>query len=1001
MNTYLHSLVLNNFQKYANSTFIFSPHGNLIAGLNGSGKSTVAAAIALTLGGTSKTVGKPLATHELIKFGETKAVSELVIKTTRREEISKIVKIHGRSKVIDVSIARTITAVGSSYKINGMPASLSQVKEVASALDIQINNLGQFLPQDKVTEFSSLAEEEQLETTLKTCNPELLQKKKDLEEVSDNLAECKKKLQTEKEQQTKLKAKMEVLEEESKKLKEFLDRKEQISLLQCKIKWVEYQILKDKRDLVVEKLRKHKEEYMEKQQKISALESEYLQEMDILQKEKTDIIKGMEVEEFNLQVREIEKIQRHEKIASEKISVIQGKIARLNQEKTEIAQWKVVKETEKPAPKMTAHLQQEYAALEGEYRENKMEDSSWQVESALKAMEIQKLEVSLKKEEEGENRLLEELKNLHKDTYTAINIMKQSEKKWAVDFPAILTMKVIREEYKEELSSQLNLHALTSFVCHSRESFLEFIREFKEERGLAINIVEKQKHTAEVAPDALAPASTEIDSKYKMVYLSECIEAPPAVKEFLNIFSKLSLIPVTKAALSNEREFFNAHRKITRIISNRKVIEIKRSPYTKDETLVIYPIAKGVGILMKPKGLGTLEALEALKQEREKRAAHRQGVLRKREQLEKRLRELKGLRESDAVESEKHERLQRAMQAYKERAEEISVESKQLTAQKEELQQEVKRLQKERALPWKKLPIAAMLKELESISKRSKELKALHEELQGKQCLLDSEKHLLKTMHGSILQCSSEADNLKHQAVQKLAEAEATYSLKTESEEKKAKLKEMPSCVQTLTFLLEQEKAKAELSIVDYSAIEEYEKCKAEMQQRAKLLRKDEKEAGTAEAIKKQKEADLVLEIDALVQQINGHAHSLFSSAGIGADVHVHYTESPRMWKLVLKVQFRSEGSLEVLSAGRHSGGEKAVSIILYLLSMQKLSNSPFLLVDEINQGMDAAHERTIHSMLVGSKAASTKQTIVITPKLISGLDYSESTKVHLIIETA
>ncbi|MQL92256.1 hypothetical protein Taro_024875, partial [Colocasia esculenta] len=44
-------------------------------------------------------------------------------------------------------------------------------------------------------------------------------------------------------------------------------------------------------------------------------------------------------------------------------------------------------------------------------------------------------------------------------------------------------------------------------------------------------------------------------------------------------------------------------------------------------------------------------------------------------------------------------------------------------------------------------------------------------------------------------------------------------------------------------------------------------------------------------------------------------------------------------------------GELKVLSAHHQSGGERSVSTILYLVSLQDLTNCPFRVVDEINQG--------------------------------------------------
>ena len=41
------------------------------------------------------------------------------------------------------------------------------------------------------------------------------------------------------------------------------------------------------------------------------------------------------------------------------------------------------------------------------------------------------------------------------------------------------------------------------------------------------------------------------------------------------------------------------------------------------------------------------------------------------------------------------------------------------------------------------------------------------------------------------------------------------------------------------------------------------------------------------------------------------------------------------------------------------------MSTMLYLISLQKMSSSPFRVVDEINQGMDPRNERVVHKLIV------------------------------------
>jgi Fe-S cluster assembly ATPase SufC len=90
--------------------------------------------------------------------------------------------------------------------------------------------------------------------------------------------------------------------------------------------------------------------------------------------------------------------------------------------------------------------------------------------------------------------------------------------------------------------------------------------------------------------------------------------------------------------------------------------------------------------------------------------------------------------------------------------------------------------------------------------------------------------------------------------------------------------------------------------------------------------------------------------------------------------------------------------SLQVLTAQRQSGGERAVSTIFYLMALQDLARSPFRVVDEINQGMDPRNERMVHERMVDIACRErTSQYFLITPKLLNDLKFHPKMMVHCI----
>jgi chromosome segregation ATPase len=67
-------------------------------------------------------------------------------------------------------------------------------------------------------------------------------------------------------------------------------------------------------------------------------------------------------------------------------------------------------------------------------------------------------------------------------------------------------------------------------------------------------------------------------------------------------------------------------------------------------------------------------------------------------------------------------------------------------------------------------------------------------------------------------------------------------------------------------------------------------------------------------------------------------------------------------------------------------------------MSLQSLAQSPFRVVDEINQGMDPRNERMVHERMVEIACKEhTSQYFLITPKLLTGLRYDKNMRTHVI----
>jgi chromosome segregation ATPase len=100
--------------------------------------------------------------------------------------------------------------------------------------------------------------------------------------------------------------------------------------------------------------------------------------------------------------------------------------------------------------------------------------------------------------------------------------------------------------------------------------------------------------------------------------------------------------------------------------------------------------------------------------------------------------------------------------------------------------------------------------------------------------------------------------------------------------------------------------------------------------------------------------------------------------------------ENYAKWELRINVSFRAGQDLKPFGETL-SGGERSVVTILFLLALQRVTEVPFRVIDEINQAMDAQNERHVFEQIVESARdkAMPCQYFLLTPKLLPGLDFT------------
>ena len=163
---------LVNFMTFGFCEFVPGPALNIILGPNGSGKSSrkyfvwkenifltftfqiVVCAICLGLGGKPSLLGRAESISGFIKKGQSTASVEIELYQKDKPSLIIVRKFSSENATV--------------WQLNGTVCTAQEVLRKLKELKIQVDNLCQFLPQDKVTEFSKFNDKELLHETVRT-----------------------------------------------------------------------------------------------------------------------------------------------------------------------------------------------------------------------------------------------------------------------------------------------------------------------------------------------------------------------------------------------------------------------------------------------------------------------------------------------------------------------------------------------------------------------------------------------------------------------------------------------------------------------------------------------------------------------------------------------------------------------------------------------------------------------------------------------------------------
>ncbi|XP_042487447.1 structural maintenance of chromosomes protein 5-like isoform X2 [Macadamia integrifolia] len=971
------------------------PRLNLVVGPNGSGKSSVVCAIALGLGGEPQLLGRSSTIGAYVKRGEESGYIGISLRGYASEQ--------------KISIKRKIdTHNKSEWMLNGNVVSKKDVVEIIQRFNIQVNNLTQFLPQDRVCEFAKLTPVQLLEETERAVgDPQLPIQHHSLVDKSRELKRLEVTVKQNGDTLDQLKA---LNAEQEKDVERVLQREEllaKVESMRKKLPWLKYDKKQDewkrakevvdnaKRELAeaVTIANDHKERLEEQKQRKLKHDGNCKNERRLLSTN-IEIRKKVLDEECRLGVEvrgkynhmvelRREDQSRREKNLKEKKALAADEIELANMPTHDDHNDKI--ET----------LNHQIWDKESSVNEKRLNISGKEKALDEKTEELGKCLNSLRGMESANNILLQALKNTGADyIFQAYHWVQEHRHELSREIygPVLLEVKVHQPVYANYLEEHVPKYIWKAFITQDSTDRDILVTNLTKFDVAVINYDEAGRSNK-----AAFAVSEEMRKLGIYCRLDQVFDAPNAVKEVLTSLSGLEHAFV--GTMETDRKANEVHRLgIFDLWTPENHYRWIRSRYgghvsTSVEHVPVsrlFQSSANVGEIEKCRS--KIEELKGIIATLEESCELLQAELR---YLEDDASELYKQRGELICSNQQHNKKRHALESrIAQRKRKI------LSLEEEDLDTITKKLVHEAAeLNLQRIKFAINLKKslIEAASHKSsytiKHMSSIELETKIKELEIDF-KQKEKFSHQALERynfCKEESENHRRELVGLKREAESIAAITPELEQEFLKI---PSTIEDLETAIEDNISEANsILFLNQNILEEYESRQRKIEAISRKLEADDQELQRCLA-----EVDALKEkwlprLRSLVAEINKTFSLNFQEMAVAGEVSLdeHDTDYDK-FGIVIKVKFRQTGQLQVLSAHHQSGGERSVSTILYLVSLQDLTHCPFRVVDEINQGMDPINERKMFQQIVQvAMKPNASQCFLLTPKLLSDLQYSNA----------
>ncbi|XP_053393705.1 structural maintenance of chromosomes protein 5-like [Mercenaria mercenaria] len=992
---------LENVLTYDTVEFICGPHLNVIIGPNGTGKSTIVCAICLGLAGKTSWLGRAQSPTDFIKYGKSKARIELELYNS-----------DGDNWVITREINRE--GQQTRWCVNGRTATQKAVEELVSRLNIQVGNLTQFLPQEKVADFAKMSESELLENTEKAVgDPEMYERHQKLKESRTNAKSLEQEFHNLQERINQEQQKNARIEQDVKNFEERENFLAKIKILEIKRAWVRYEC--ERQQYIATK--EEKEQKEKKLKETRAAHAPLTKKLDDAKRQKEAIDNMMK-----MKTGELKEAAKKAEANGKEVDNLTDKYVEAQDE------LKFKKEQEDARKKRLRDLNKQLEALENELQNtDETEDVQPLLEKVNRSMRetTQKLgHINM----EGENlrgkiegrrrnmnglqRDLQTLRNIetqrlqalrakHKDTYDAVMWLRENRDKFKgnIHEPIMLCVNMKDPNMAKYLENHISFNDMRAFVCDTSEDMNTFMDLMREEQKLKVNAV---KTPPRVSLDTCHPKyPIQNYRKYGFhSYLMDLFTCPEAVMKFLCTQYKVQNIPVgdnrTKELVD---KIVKEQPEMNCFYTAENQYMIKKSRYDGSTSSRSVKLKNPSLLTISMDDNREKELIETESVQKEEDLYNNMKVQTR--QLDKQLNEFRDEKKRLMTRKDIKKKLQSQISAKKQTIQNVEGEAIDLDAEEQKvarkvqeinakkyrnLQQYLENTQKCVRASTEKVRMS--LRHAETIREYSRLEADIREQSQA----LHSAETEFERIKTQLHECKNVAKRLLDAA----KKASGTGPNEDLADHLKATFASLPNTLEEIDTKIHEHQVRADCTVqTDERVVKEYKKRKEEIARLEDQLANKERERDSHQATIEEAKSQWLDPLQQLITRINKAFSHFFSCLKCVGEVDLHIPDNPEEYSkygVRIRVKFRDSEQLRELSPFHQSGGERSVTTVLYMMALQELAKCPFRCVDEINQGMDPNNERKVFELVVNTVCKkSSSQYFLLTPKLLPDLEYAKN----------